>query len=192
MPRADTGYGSVGTNYAWTGVNLENQLASPITFREYARITNIAIHGSGYGGDAYCFHTLWFAWGRNLTNSDTVTWPYGDRRWINAAISKYPVQAGTYWIGHFCNPSFRRQWSQNSAVGTQYRKTTTGLAGMDGAWEHSGGAICCYADYETGHLKVWNGSSWVTGTVNVWNGSSWVVAKGVYTWNGSSWVTSKP
>lgn len=44
--------------------------------------------------------------------------------------------------------------------------------------------------YDSGLIKVWNGTSWVSGTPYVWNGTQWV--RGLaYIWNGTSWQIGK-
>lgn len=42
----------------------------------------------------------------------------------------------------------------------------------------------------TGHVQVYNGSSWVESEVYVFNGSTWVLAQ-VYKYSGSAWVMSQ-
>jgi hypothetical protein len=192
LATVDTGYGSVSTYYSWTGDNFENQVASPITMPSPGKITEIWIHGGGYGLTAYTYHCVWEVAGALVGRSGTINWEDG-RRWEGATGLSISVAKKSYWLGFYCSPTYERQWSEaGNGSGTQYRKTTTsGVVGMDSSTEHNAeNAICAYAIYSPTGMKVWNGSSWVQGTVKVWNGSSWVDAKSVKVWNGSSWVDS--
>lgn len=208
------GSGASTNGYRWTGLNLENQVASIMKLSEKISATSISVYVGGYGGSAPMQFAIWNSSGSLVVRSGTITVPKGSlsrggQTWNTASISTTVLNPGNYYVGFWCNPSYRRVWTKWTAgVYSQvdYRKTgREGIVSMSGNSTDGSGVLAAYVTGtpytdpdpdpppSTGGLMwIKDGSSWKK-SKGVWvkDGSTWKKSKGIFIKDGSTWKESK-
>jgi hypothetical protein len=185
--------GSTVNGYRWTGVNTLNQVWSYATIEQDMIVDTISVRWAGYNATAYAYHCLWNSAGTLIVNTGTVTATgvsegTANDTWYHKACTPTFVPAGLYKIGFWCNPAYRRIWTEWSSYAYNtynYAKTATG--GISTATAHndaqSAGVIAAQVTGEpAGQMHVYNGG-WKKGNVYVYNGG-WKRAKAVWAYNG--------
>lgn len=194
------GSGASTNGYRWSGLNLENQVASVMKLSEKIQATDISVYVGGYGGAAPMFFAIWNASGSLVVRSGTITVPTGSlsrggQSWNTASISTTILNPGNYFVGFWCNPAYRRVWTKwTNGVYSQfeYRKTATGgITSMSGHSADGNGVLAAYVtgtvyDPDPPPDPVPTG-----GTMFVKDGSSWKKSKGIWVKDGSTWKKSK-
>lgn len=191
-------YTSSTTNYMWTGLNYLNQIWSAIKITEPIILTQIQIHWGGYDSTAYGAHFI-AKIGVNqsdlngsIVQSSTISVPQG-RAWRTASVTPTFLEPGTYAVGVYGNPSYRRtcsRWSPVSGVSSIWTSTET--SGYD---PYSNGTVWddgtpiqnvlpAILTYEPA------GRMWVNANGTWKHGQSWVNVNGVWKKAKGVWVNS--
>ena len=189
----------------WTGLNTLNMFASIVKITEPVYVRQISVYWAGYGNVAYGFHCIWRKSDAKLmVRSDTVVAPQGSlsrggQYWIDAPVAETYLEPGEYFVGVWCNPQYRRVWSQWSAGTYDHQDyLAQGLTSSEyfADWfpyeSDSTGVAGAYFEGEpAARVSVNMGGSWRKGSIFIKNGNTWNKAKGIYVKVGNSWQRSK-
>lgn len=204
-PTADFSGGAAVSGWHWTGLNTLNMFASIVRITEPIYARQISVYWAGYGNVAFGFHCIWrVSDAKLIVRSDTVRAPQGSlsrggQYWMDAPIAETYLEPGLYFVGVWCNPQYRRVWSQWSR-GTYDTKDylAQGLNNPDyfADWypieSDTTGVLGAYIGGEpASRVNVKVGSTWRKGSVFVKNGNNWNKAKAIYVKVGNSWQRSK-
>ena len=197
--------GAAPNGYHWTGINTLNMFASVVRLTEPIYARQISVYWGGYGGTAYGYHCIWrVSDAKLMVRSDTVSAPQGSlsrgsQSWQDASIPETYLEPGEYFVGVWCNPNFRRvwsQWSQGTYNSKDYLAQNLTSANYFSDWypneSDSTGVLGAYIEGEpAARVSVKNGSTWNKGMVHIKMGSEWKKAKGIYVNVGGTWRRSK-
>jgi hypothetical protein len=200
------GAGAAGNGYTWTGLNTLNQFGSLAYVSEPIYATHVSAYWGGYDGTAYGFHCIWHGNSANnynlIVRSGTVSAAKGSissggQSWYTASIPETFLNPGWYFVGVWCNPNYRRIWTQftqGTYNTSEYKKTSTGTEPTAFTpWEtDSGGVVAAYITGEpAGRLWVNDGGTWKKGNVHINDGGTWKKSKGVWVNDAGTWKRSK-
>lgn len=189
----------------WTGINTLNMFGSIVQLTEPIYARQISVYWAGYGNIAFGFHCIWrVSDAKLMVQSDTVRAPQGSlsrggQFWLDAPITETYLEPGTYFVGVWCNPNYRRVWSQWSA-GTyntkDYLAQNLTSAAYFSDWfpneSDSTGVAGAYIEGEpAARVNVNMGGTWKKGIVWTKVGADWKKAKAIYVNVGGTWKRSK-
>lgn len=191
--------------YHWTGINTLNMFGSVVVLTEPIYARQISVYWGGYGGVAYGNHCIWRKSDAKLmVRSGTVTAQQGSlsrgsQQWIDAYIPETYLEPGEYFVGVWCNPNYRRVWTQwNYGIYSTLDYLAQNLYSSDyfSDWfpneSDSTGVLGAYIEGEpAARVSVNVLGSWKKGSLFVKVGTDWKKSKGIYVNVLGTWRRSK-
>lgn len=135
-----------------------------------------------YGGNVYGWSSLSFS---GLPSKERLYFRHlGKELSSNNGLTPTSGFTGGYSMRSSASGSAtlaRSEFKIATATGATSSPTMTGLGDI-------ATIFAALEEYDfTGHLKYWNGSSWVAKPLKYWDGATWAL-KPLKRWNGSAWV----